>query len=129
MPIPARFVEKGIAHEAVKKRFGESVLSFKDPDGMRLAFVAVPGIESERAWSGGEVPAEHAIRGFHIVSLLLHEAAPTGAILTDVFGFSEADREDSTVRFKAGGTEIGCIVDIRVAGDFLPGRQGAGSGG
>ena len=58
--------------------------------------------------------------GFHSVSLLLREAAPTGAILTDVFGFAEVGREGSTVRFKADGTAIGGIVDIRVAGDFLP---------
>jgi len=121
-----RFVEQGVAHDALAKRFGETVLSFKDPDGMRLALVAVPGLESEPAWSG-EVPAEHAIRGFHSVSLLLREAAPTGAILTDVFGFSEVGREGSTVRFRANETEIGGIVDIRVAGDFPRGRQGGGS--
>jgi glyoxalase family protein len=122
-----RFVDKGIAHKAIEKRFGETVLSFEDPDGLRLALVAVPGIEGEPAWRGGEVPAEHAIRGFHGVSLLLREAAPTGAILTDVFGFSELGREGSAVRFKANGTDIGGIVDIRVAGDFLRGRQGGGS--
>jgi glyoxalase family protein len=122
-----RFVERGVAHEAVEKRFGETILSFKDPDGMRLALAAVPGIETEPAWSGGEVPAEHAIRGFHSISVMLQEAAPTGAILTDVFGFSEAAREGSTVRFKAVGTEVGGIVDIRVAGDFARGRQGGGS--
>jgi glyoxalase family protein len=122
-----RFVERGVAHEAVEKRFGETVLSFRDPDGMRLALVAVRGIETEPAWNRGEVPGEHAIRGFHGVSLLLREAAPTGAILTDVFGFSEIGREGSTVRFKAEGTDIGGIVDIRVAGDFLRGRQGGGS--
>lgn len=122
-----RLVEKGVVHEALEKRFGETVLSFKDPDGMRLAIVAMPGIESEPAWSVGEVPAEHAIRGFHSVSLLLGDAAPTAAILTDVFGFSETGREGSTLRFKADGTEIGGIVDIRIAGDFPRGRQGGGS--
>jgi glyoxalase family protein len=122
-----RLVEKGVAHDAVAKRFGETVLSFKDPDGMRLALVTMPGIEDETAWDGGDVTAEHAIRGFHSVSLLLREAAPTGAILTDVFGFSELGSEGSTVRFRADGTQIGGIVDIRAAGDFLPGRQGGGS--
>src|SRR5215217_7493349 len=81
-----RFVERGVAHEAVEKRFGETVLSFKDPDGMWLALAAVPGLENEPAWSGGEVSVEHAIRGFHGISLLLRDVAPTGAILTDVFG-------------------------------------------
>jgi glyoxalase family protein len=122
-----RLLEKGVTHEGAAKRFGETVLSFRDPDGLRAALVALPGIQGEPGWSGGEVPAEHAIRGFHGFSLLLCEAAPTSAILTDVLGFSEVGREDSTLRFKAAGTEIGGIVDIRVAGDFPRGRQGGGS--
>ena len=121
-----RLVKKGVAHETLEKRFDETVLSFKDPDGMPLVLVAVPGIEGEPAWSG-EAPAEHAIRGFHSVSLLLREAEPTGAILENVFGFSEPGREGSTVRYKAEGTEIGGIVDLRAAGDFSRGRQGGGS--
>ena len=48
-----RFIEKGVAHEPVDKRFGETVLSFKDLDGMRLALVAVPGAENKPAWSSG----------------------------------------------------------------------------
>jgi glyoxalase family protein len=122
-----RLVEKGLPHEAPEKRFGETALSFRDPDGMRLALVAVPGIENEPAWSNGDIPAEHAIRGFHGVTLLVAEAAPTGAILTDIFGFSEAAREGSLVRYKAGDTAIGGIVDLRVAGGFTRGRAGAGT--
>src|ERR671916_1759126 len=101
-----RLLMKGVAHEAPQKRFGETSVPFKDPDGLRLALVGVPGIEGEPAWTDGEIPAEHAIRGFHSVSLLLREAGPTGAILTDVLGFSQIGREDSTVRYKAGGTGI-----------------------
>ena len=117
----------GAHREALAKRFGETVLAFRDPDGMRLALVAVPGAESEPAWSTGEVPLEHAIRGFHGVSLLVPEAAPTGAILTDVLGFEELGRESSVARFRAGDTAIGGIVDLRAVGGFTRGRTGAGS--
>ena len=80
-----RFVDKGVPHEAPDKRFGETVLPFRDPDGMPLALVGTAGAEGEPAWSGG-VPAEHAVRGFHGVTLMLDAAEPTGAILTDVLG-------------------------------------------
>lgn len=122
-----RLLEKGVAHDALAKRFGETTLAFKDPDGMRIALVGLPGVESEPAWSTNEIPAEAAIRGIHSVSLLLREAGPTGALLTDVFGFRETAREGTTVRFKAQGTDIGGIVDIREAGEFLRGRPGGGS--
>jgi glyoxalase family protein len=121
-----RFIEKGIAHEALEKRFGESVLPFTDPDGMSLALVGVPGAEREPGWSGGDIPAEHAIRGFHGVTLMLNTTAQTGAILTDVFGFREAAREGAFVRYTVDAA-LGHVVDLREARDFLPARQGRGS--
>lgn len=94
---------------------------------MRLALVGLPGIEREAAWGGGDVPAEHAIRGFHSVSLLLEDAEPTAAILGDVLGFMEIGREATLIRYRAEGLGLGTIVDLRIAGGFLPARQGAGS--
>ena len=122
-----RFTEKGIAYEALEKRFGESVLPFRDPDGMALALVGIAGAEDEPAWSNGDVPAEHAIRGFHGVTLLLDDATKTAAVLTDVFGFKEVGSEGSVIRFKAEGDVQGSVVDIYEAKGFLRGHQGAGS--
>ncbi len=121
-----RFVAERVEHDNPTKLFGETVLPFRDPDGMRLALVATDTAEDETAWTGSDVPAEHAIRGFHSVTLLLREAGATGAILTDVFGFTEGERDGSTVRFAAGAREGG-IVQIREVGDFLRGRQGGGT--
>lgn len=121
-----RLLEKGVRHDPIEKRFGETLLPFSDPDGMRLALVARLGIEREPAWSGSEVPAEHAIRGLFGVTLLLAEAAPTGAILTDVFGFAEQGREGALTRY-ATQAPIGGVVDIRAVPGFPRGRQGRGS--
>jgi glyoxalase family protein len=122
-----RFVEKGVPHEAIEKRFGKSVLSFTDPDGMSLALVGIAGAEAEAAWTGGDVPAEDAIRGFHGIRLLLEDAKSTGAILTDVLGFVEAGSEESVTRFVAKGTASGGVVEIREAKGFLAGHMGRGS--
>ncbi len=122
-----RLVEKGVAHDPPAKRFGETTLVFKDRDGTRLALVGVKGIEAKPKWSASGVPAEHAIRGFHSVSLLLAEAGPTAAILTDVFGFVAGEHEGATQRYQAPGVDLGGIIDLRTAGQFLTARQGAGS--
>ena len=122
-----RFVEKGVAHDLPAKRFGEATLAFKDPDGTRLALCGVKGIEAKPAWSAGGVSPEHAICGFHGVSLFLAEAGPTAAILTDVFGFVAGGSEAVTQRYLAKGVDAGGIVDLRTAGEFLAARQGAGS--
>src|SRR4029079_10480614 len=64
-----RLIEKGVAFDAPEKRFGETVLGLKDPDGIRLALVATEKGDAEGGGTGGSVPAEHAIRGMHAVAL------------------------------------------------------------
>ena len=122
-----RFVEAGVSHDAIVKRFGDTVLGFRDPDGLRLALIGVAGAEAEPAWVGTDVPAEHAIRGFHGVTLMLGQTAPTAAILTDVLGFSETARDGSRTRFTAPGTALGGCVDLHGVGDFLRGIPGGGT--
>ncbi len=113
-------------HQALAKRFGEPVLAFTDPDGMSLALVGIADAAGEAAWSGGGIPAEHAIRGFHGVTLMLDKAAPTAAILTNVLGVAAAGREGPLARFVADGAPGG-VVTLRETGGFLPARQGRGS--
>lgn len=122
-----RLVEKGVRHEALVQAFGEPTLRFRDPDGMMLALVGGEGSDGEAsAWTGGDVPAEHAITGLHGVTLLLAEGEATAAILTGVFGFRETGREGSATRY-SGTAARGGHVTLRAVGSFLPGRQGAGS--
>lgn len=122
-----RFVEKGVAHEAPEKWFGESVLPFIDPDGMKLALVGSTGAEFEPAWHGADIPADNAIRGFHGVTLMIADAGKTAAVLRDVLGFKDAGTDGPLARFQASAS-IGGIVDLREAkGLFLPGFLGRGS--
>ena len=57
---------------------------------------------------------------------MLETADPTGAILTDVFGFKQTGRDGSLVRYETEGAP-GNVVIIREAGGFLPGRMGQGT--
>jgi glyoxalase family protein len=132
-----RLVAQDIAHDALEKRFGESVLPLRDPDGMRLALVAVKGAEQIPGWSNGEVPAEHAIRGFHGVTLMVDAGEGTAQVLTGMLGFTADRRDGNLARFRAAGDRLGQnflgqaflgqVVDVRTAEGFLAGRQGAGS--
>ncbi len=116
-----RLVEAGVAHDAPERRFGRTVLPFRDPDGLRLALVADPDAADRPGWDGGAVPAEHAIRGIAGVTLLVGDEAPTGAVL-EVMGFAPAGREGALARYEAGGD----VVDLRVVPGFPRGALGAG---
>jgi glyoxalase family protein len=122
-----RLLEKGVLHDAPARRFGESILEFRDPDGMRLVLVGVPGAEAEPAWHMATVPPEYAIRGFHAVTLLLEQGEETAGILTDVLGFVEAAREGTTIRYRTGDGGVGAMIDLRIAGGFPRGHLGAGT--
>jgi glyoxalase family protein len=122
-----RLVTLGIAHDAPETRFGEKVVTFRDREGTQLALVAVQRIESLPAYGGGTVPAEHAIRGFHGVTIWVEKAEASAAVLTQALGFAAAGSEGDRHRFAVAGDGIGRVVDLRVVGGFLPGRMGAGS--
>lgn len=49
--------------------FGQPVLSFADPDGLRLELVSTPHSNPDRIWKHSLVPPEFAICGFHHVTL------------------------------------------------------------
>lgn len=122
-----RFVERGVDHDMPETVFGASTLKFRDPHGTRLALVGQPGVEAEPAWSNGTIPAEHAIRGFSGVTLLLDKAGPTARVLTEVLGFTEIAREGVVTRYAVPGQAIGGVVDLREVGGFPRGRTGAGT--
>ena len=87
-----RFIEQGVAHEALERRFNEPVISFVDPDGM-TALVGTADAERGPGWSAGHIPVEHAIRGFHGVTLMLDDGMRTAAVLRDVLGFKDVGKE------------------------------------
>lgn len=120
-----RLREHDVEVEPPADRFGESVLSFSDPDGMRLALVATdpPG---GRAPQGGPVPPEHAIRGFHGVTLSEEGHERTARLLTDVMGFREVAREANRSRYRATGSGFASVVDLLCVPDARAGSLGAG---
>ncbi len=122
-----RFLRLGIAHDAPETRFGETVLPFRDRDGLNLALVATAAAADIAGYAGADVPAEHAIRGVHGVTLWVERAEGSAAVLTGPLGFVAAGAEETRHRFTAPGVAIGGVIDLRVVGGFLPGRMGAGS--
>src|SRR4029079_4174082 len=64
----ARLRERNVGVVASARRLGERGLTFTDPDGMLLELIGESDPKGQ-PWAAGPVPAEHAIRGFHGVTI------------------------------------------------------------
>ncbi|WP_435095486.1 ring-cleaving dioxygenase [Halarchaeum sp. P4] len=114
----ARFEEYDVDYAERVERFGETVLPFRDPDGLPVELVAVEIPEDDPTVPWTEfVPTEHAIRGFHSVTLWLTDPQPTQKLLRTM-GLKEVGTEESQgdtpgdqrTRFQAAGS-VGQYVD------------------
>jgi glyoxalase family protein len=139
-----RLKEKGVAiqgpagvGEGSVERFGERILSFVDPDGMQLELVGAieivepppppPHASKGQPWPGGPVPLEHAIRGFHSVSVSEEGYEDTAKLLTEVMGFKLLGNEQNRFRYRAGtGDGFAGTVDLLCVPDARHGGMGAG---
>jgi glyoxalase family protein len=108
-------------------RFGEKVLAFADADGHKLEIVAAKGADALPGRANSGIPAEHAIRGFHGITLEVANAALTGRVLTEVFGFEPAGDEGDRHRFTSQGAPLGTVVDLRVTPGATRSTQGTGT--
>jgi glyoxalase family protein len=115
--------------EPPQTRFGAPVVRFQAPDGLQLELVVgAEGEAGDRVWTGGDVPAEAAIRGFFGTTLRVPAVDPVAAFLTEVFGWAEQARSGRRVRFAAPGTDApGRVVDVWAPDQPAGGRLGAGT--
>ena len=123
-----RLADRGVEVEEAE-RFGESVLSFEDPDGIGLELVGTEAAADAPAepWEGSPVPAEHQLRGFDGVTLAVAGYEPTERVLTDVLGYELAAEEDGRRRYRtAAGERPGTTVDL-VETTAERGRMGVGT--
>lgn len=121
-----RLIDKGIVLKDAN-RFGEEAVAFQDADGHKLEIVGAKGAESVAGWSNGDVPAEHAIRGFHGITLEVTNPALTARVLNQVFGFEPDGTEGDRHRFRSGDGPIGNVVDLRVTPGASRASQGTGT--
>ena len=125
-----RLVSHGVKYQGPARRLGEQVLSFRDPDGLQVELVAYQRSEAWTTAPAGTLPDEHAIRGFHSVTLWEEGYEQTARLLTDQLGFRPERDENNVFRYVSTGQESGnpgTIVDVRCAPGFWPGVVGVGS--
>jgi glyoxalase family protein len=121
-----RLASKNVPLEHKEERMGETVLTFSDPDGMKIELVGHAESSVLKAPRFADVPVEHAIRGFFGVTMLERDARQTEAALA-LLGFRKVAEEGSRLRFSAAGDALGNHLDVVVDPAAGRGRSGAGT--
>jgi glyoxalase family protein len=121
-----RLQASNVLVERTGRRFEEEVLTFADPDGMKVEIVGHAGAGPVNAPRYASVPPEHAIRGFFGVTLFERDAEPTTSIL-NLMGFHRMAEEGNRLRFAAEGSALGNHIDLLIDPEARYGRQGAGT--
>jgi glyoxalase family protein len=122
-----RLMRLGVAREQAAPRFGESALALSDPDGLPLALVAADEPDPRVPWTTPEIGPEHALRGFHGVTLALAVGAATAELLTDVMGYEHVASDEGAHRYAAPRATAARYVDIVEAPNGAPAWSGLGA--
>src|ERR1700728_91940 len=101
-----RFLAAGVPAERAGQRFEEEVLSFADPDGLRLEIVGHTDAGEAKAPRTSDVPPGHAIRCFFGVTLCEVGYERTVAVLATM-GFRKIAEQEKRFPFSAGGNAVG----------------------
>jgi len=108
-------------------RFGDTVLRFTDPDGLILELIATTSDDPRTGHTHPEVPAEHALRGFHGVTIAVLDAPRTQALLTGPMGYRFVATTGGRTRFAPPAGGPGTFVDLLVDPALPRGLNGAGT--
>lgn len=114
-----RLAEAGVAVEGPVERFGQRVITLRDPDGAPVELV-----ETDR-------DSAAPLDGFHSVTLWERDFDPTAKLLTAVFGYEEQGHDTvdgvERLRFVAPGDARGTVVDLMRSDAPAQAVQGAGT--
>jgi glyoxalase family protein len=122
-----RLAGLNVPAEPVAARFGDQVLAFNDPDGMRLELIATAEADPRSPAPSTDVPAEHGIRGFHSSTLALSDASATATLLTHVMGYRLQATEAYRARYTVASGGPGTYVDLFTDPKLPRGLNGAGT--
>ncbi len=122
-----RLGSMNIRFEGPVRRFGEEVLILVDPDGLPIELVAAPGRRVTDREDTPGIPSEHAVRGFHGVTLVESDGRTTDSFLRETLGLSLVGTEGPRRRYGAAEGTLGRFVDVVVRPDAAPGLVAVGT--
>lgn len=121
-----RLESHNVLFQSPSRRGNETVLPLEDPDGLLLELVANDQ-DTRSGWSGGDVSAEHAIRGFFGISVCVGNPMATQHLLTHTLEHTILQEEQGHTRLQAGDGGPGTYIDLACPPNAVRGLQGGGT--
>lgn len=122
-----RFEKHQVRYSKPAEKFGQPVLAFQDPDGLKLELVETGGQDTRKGWETAEVQAKVALKGFQGVTLTVKEKRPTASVLTDIFGYKLREQQGIYHRYATDAVESANIIDLVEIPGQERGLGGAGT--
>ncbi len=107
-------------------RFGEEVLGFEDPSGLRIELIGTEH-DGREPWVTPDVDSGMAIRGVHSLELSIAAPARSVALLSGLLEFSPISEEGNRIRLGVNGGGPGNSLDLLAAPDAPPALNGLGT--
>lgn len=119
-----RLDSHGVTGIQKQEYLGEARLRFDGPDGDGFALVEAG--DDRTPWTGGDVDADHAIRGFHSTQMRLNDKGATAELLR-FMGYVQQDSAGDITRFALENGNGAHVIDIETLPHAPMATQGAGS--
>ena len=110
-----------------KTRFDGDAIVVTDPDGIELELVAASTDQPWVPWRDGPIDEDHAIRGFHSVTLTVAEATATSDLLAKTMGFRKSGEDGPRTRFETGNGGPHSILDVVESPEGPVGEESIGT--
>jgi glyoxalase family protein len=120
-----RLKKFNIPYQQPQERFNESFIYFEDNDGLGIELVTTDK-DNRKGFTYGQVKEEHAVKGFHSITLSEDGYEKTAGLLSTQMDHSLIGESGNRFRYSASG-RIGDLVDIVCEPDRARGLQGAGT--
>ncbi len=122
-----RLHKRGVDFEEATSDFGEEMLFLRDADGLQLELISCSNADPDRIWERGPVPTEHAIRGFHHVTLSENGYERTALLLSQTLGFKQIAKQGNRFRYAVAKAAPSTIADLVCAPEGRSGRVAVGT--
>lgn len=107
-----RFEKFNVIYNKPAEKFGETYLTFLDPDGLKLELIVPSKKDERKPWVKQDIKESVATRGFYNVTLTLNKIDETAKILVEVFGYRLLEQHVNRYRFITEAIGTAAIIDL-----------------